>query len=573
VLALRVGAKPYAMFGPTGVRWEQVSPTEWLGRLPAGAGYLSAAALPDERPESLQLLTRHAYAFLQDTRVDWRFDEATSKVETTFTAKTRIMEGADNGPLLGLYPHQWFKNAALEGKLGPSYDSIRGKIYLLAASQFKIERTYHGVLPHWPGIKEGPGATQVNDMLKVDVRKRRELIPGRENKDNWRVTAYWQGKGLTRATQLAAVAELQGDLGARDQLLALVKERMEWWFGGAGRSYFLMDKGLGTVVTYPDEFFAVEEMNDHHFHYGYWIRAAAEIALRDPAWAAKDRWGGMVDLLVADIATPERGRTDFPFLRPFDQYSGFSMASGVGLYDFGNGQESTSEAINAWASIILWGEVTGNRELRDLGIYLYTTEIDAVSHYWFDIHGQVFPPEYKNVEVSWVFGGRYAHKTWWTDEPRQTKGINLLPVTTFSTYLGRDPDYVKRNVAALKPETDNYNAIGKFPPNPPPKDVWQDIFAKYLALADPTAALAQWDRYGSVEVGDTRTHTLHWMLSLQEMGTPDFSVTANTSLYSVFKRPDGRKTYLAFNAGKAPIDVKFSDGKTLTVAPGALGRL
>jgi len=157
VLALRVGAKPYAMFGPTGVRWEQVSPTEWLGRLPAGAGYLSAAALPDERPESLQLLTRHAYAFLQDTRVDWRFDEATSKVETTFTAKTRIMEGADNGPLLGLYPHQWFKNAALEGKLGPSYDSIRGKIYLLAASQFKIERTYHGVLPHWPGIKEGPG--------------------------------------------------------------------------------------------------------------------------------------------------------------------------------------------------------------------------------------------------------------------------------------------------------------------------------------------------------------------------------------------------------------------------------
>jgi hypothetical protein len=94
-----------------------------------------------------------------------------------------------------------------------------------------------------------------------------------------------------------------------------------------------------------------------------------------------------------------------------------------------------------------------------------------------------------------------------------------------------------------------------------------------LALADPAAALAQWDRFGSVEVGDTRTHTLHWMLSLQDMGTPDFGVTANTTLYTVFKRPDGRKTYLAFNAGKAPIDVKFSDGKTLTVAPGVLGRV
>jgi endoglucanase Acf2 len=429
------------------------------------------------------------------------------------------------------------------------------------------------VLPHWPGIKNETDASKVSDLLKIDLRKRRELIPVRENKDDWRVSAYWQGKGLTRATQLAAVAEQQGDLAARDQLLTLVKDRMEWWFGGAGRSYFHHNKGLGSVITYPDEFFAAEEMNDHHFHYGYWIRAAAEIALRDPAWAAKERWGGMVELLVADIATPERGRTDFPFLRPFDQYSGFSMASGVGLYDFGNGQESTSEAINAWASLILWGEATGNTQLRDLGIYLYTTEIDAVNHYWFDVHGLVFPPEYKNIEVSWVFGGRYAHKTWWTDEPRQIKGINLLPVTTFSTYLGADPAYVKRNVAALKPETENYNAIGKFPPNPPPKDIWQDIFSKYLALVDPAAALAQWDRHGSVESGETRTHTLHWMLSLQEMGTPDFSVTANTTLYSVFKRPDGRKTYLAYNASKAPIQVKFSDGKTLSVAPGALGRL
>ena len=572
VLALRVGEKSYALFGPTGVRWEQASRTAWVGHLPAGAGYLSAAALPDDKPETLALLTRHAYAFLQDTHVEWHYDAAGSKVETTFTATTHVMEGADNGPLLGLYPHQWFNNASVADKLGPTYDTIRGKIRLLAASQFKVERSYNGILPYWPGIKEGPGVAQLADLLKVDLRKRRELIPVRENKDDWRVSAYWQGKGLTRATQLASVAEQQGDLAGRDQLLGLVKERMEWWFSGEGRSYFHYNKALGTMVAYPDEFFSIAEMNDHHFWYGYWIRAAAEIAMRDPAWAAKDKWGGMIDLLVSDIATPQRGRADFPFLRPFDPYSGFSMASGVGLYEFGNGQESTSEAIAAWASLILWGEVTGNREIRDLGIYMYTTEIDAVSHYWFDTHGLVFPPEYKNMEASWAFGGRYAHKTWWTDEPRQTKGINLLPVTTFSTYLGRDPAYVKRNVAALKPEVDAYNAVGKFPLNPPPKDIWQDIFVKYLALADPAAALARWDPFGSVELGDTRTHTLHWMLSLQGMGTPDFDVTADTTLFGVFKRPDGQRTYLAYNAGKAPITVTFSDGKSMSVAPSSLGR-
>jgi hypothetical protein len=30
---------------------------------------------------------------------------------------------------------------------------------------------------------------------------------------------------------------------------------------------------------------------------------------------------------------------------------------------------------------------------------------------------------------------------------------------------------------------------------------------------------------------------------------------------------------LAYNAGKAPINVHFSDGKQLVVAPGTLGRL
>jgi endoglucanase Acf2 len=573
VLLLRLKDKTYAVFGPTGARWEAVSATEWTGRLPEGRGYFSAAALPDDTPETLALLSRHAYVFVTETRAEWRYEPGASLVETTFKVSTRVMEGADNGPLIGLYPHQWFNNASVAGKLGPSYDSIRGKIKLLAASQFKTEYKYQGFVPVWPGLKEGPRLDELADVMKADVRKRRELLPGRENNDNWRTSAYWQGKGLTRLTGLAGVAEQQGDLESRDQLLTMVKERMEFWFGGqSGKSYFHLDKSLGTVVSYPDEFFAVKEMNDHHFHYGYFIRAAAEVALRDPAWAVNDKWGAMVELLISDIATTQRGRADFPFLRNFDTYEGHSWASGVGLGEWGNNQESSSEALNAWAALILWGEVTGNRELRDLGVYLYTTESEAINHYWFDIYGQVLAPEYKNVGVSMVFGGKYAHNTWWTDEPRQINGINLLPVAGFSTYLGRDPAYVKRNMAALKVETGIYEKRGQFPPNPPPKDIWQDIFAKYTALADPAAALAQWDRHGSVELGDTRTHTLHWMLSLNEMGTPDFSVVADTPLFQVFKRTDGRKTYLAFNATKALIAVKFSDGQTLSVAPGKLAR-
>ena len=567
-LALRVGGKAYALFAPTGARWEAVSATEWIARLPEGRHFVAAAVLPDDQPATLALLQRHAYAFVRGTQVQWRYDVPASRVETTFSASTQVMEGPDNGPLLGLYPHHWFGNATVEGRLGPAYDTVRGKVRLLAGASFKTSAPYVGFVPWWPGVGDTPRRAELADVMKADLRNaRRLMLPEGQS-------AYWQGKGLQRIAALMSVHEQQGDTAARDQLLAMLKKRMEEWLGGGdNKRYFFVDRGLGAVASHPDEFFALDEVNDHHFWYGYWIRTAAEIALRDPAWAAKDRWGAMIDLLVADIATAERGRADFPFLRNFDAYEGHSWANGlggVGEYgQHGNNQESSSEAINAWAGLVLWGEVSGNTALRDLGAWLYATEVQAIEHYWFDVHGLVLAPEYKNVDVAQLFGGKYIHNTWWTDDPRQTTGINLLPFTTASTYLARHPAYIRRNLAALADEQAIWAARGK---KVDPADIWQDIFAEYQSLADPAQALAAWNRWGAVELGETRSHTLHWLLSLDQLGTPDLSVRADTPLHAVFKRADGRRTYLAFNAGKTPISVRFSDGQVLNVAPGALAR-
>jgi endoglucanase Acf2 len=566
VLVLNVKGKRYAVFGPQGVTWEAQGADAFVGRLPAGKGYFSAAAMPDAKPETLAQFTQHAYAFIQDTKVAWRYDQAQSRVETTFTATTQAMEGTNTTPLLGLYPHHWFRNASVADRLGPAFDTLRGSIRTLAASEFKTVQSYLGWVPFWPAVADQPDGPKLSDVMSKDVRDSRRMLRQGGN------GPYWQGKGLMRVIKLMDVVEQQGDLKERDRLLELVKGRIEDWFSGKdSKTYFQYDEKLGTMVAHPEEYFSIEQMNDHHFHYGYWIRAAAEIALRDPAWASKERWGGMVDKLIADIAHTGRGEKAFPFLRNFDPYEAHSWASGVGLGEFGNNQESSSEAVNAWAGLILWGEVTGNKAVRDLGVYLYTSEVQAIDHYWFDVHKLVFPPEYKNVETSMVFGGKYAHNTWWTDEPRQIKGINLLPINTGSTYLGRYPDYVQKNLDALIPETALYKEFGKLPPNPPPTDIWQDIFSKYQALANPKKALAEWERWGSVELGETRTSTLHWMLSLNAMGLPDFSVTADTPLYSVFKRADGGTTHLAYNASNAAIDVKFSDGKTMKVMPRTLG--
>jgi hypothetical protein len=352
-------------------------------------------------------------------------------------------------------------------------------------------------------------------------------------------------------------------------LLSSLKSRLELWFDGRHAQHFTYDPTLGTLFGFPQEYGSVTQINDHHFHYGYWLQAAAAIGLRDPQWISGERWGGMVRELLKDIVTTERGRTDYPFLRNFDPYEGHSWASGIQPFEFGNNQESSSEAVNAWAGVILLGEVMHDRALRDLGIYLYTAEVASVQQYWFDLPGNVLAPELGSPFASMVFGGMYGYNTWWTEEPRQIMGINLLPITTASTYLGRDPAAIERAFAALPLEVKAYQTRGITDGTPP--EIWQDVLAEYLALADPAAALKAWDRHSYVEVGETRTHTLYWIQSLAEMGRPDFSVTADTALYGVFIK-DGRRSHLAYNAGDVEKTVHFSDGVALTVPAHALAR-
>ena len=235
------------MFVPTGVAWEQVGPSEWTARLPAGKGYLSAAALPDAKAETLALFTRHAYAFIQDTRVSWQYQPERSQVESTFTVSTRAMEGPDNGPLLGLYPHQWFNNASVQPQLGGAYDTVRGPIRLLAAAQFKIQRAYNGFVPYWPGLKDAPRLGELTEVIDKDLREARRMML-QEGDD-----AYWQGKGLQRTLMLLDVVEQQGDFKARDKLLEMMKKRVEEWFSGESRkTYFAYDKSLRMGTSLED---------------------------------------------------------------------------------------------------------------------------------------------------------------------------------------------------------------------------------------------------------------------------------------------------------------------------------
>ena len=560
---VRVGGGAYAIFAPAGSRWTRAGAKELVLHLPADGRYFSVAGLPDARPETVEDFRAVAFAFPVDTRADWSYDERASVVRTTFTVTTVARDGGGAATLMGLYPHQWYALTPAQ-KAGHAYESVRGPIRLIKGNSFAIERPYGGFVPRWAGLTDPSASESVDSLMVGDLAKADRLFM-RQGRGT-----YWIGKGLGAVAQLMNVAEAQGKDETRDELLALLKKRLESWFDGKHSTYFFQDSTIGTFAGVPQEYDSIVAMNDHHFHYGYWIIASAYVALLDPAWAAQDRWGGMVDKVVADIATDERGRKDFPFLRNFDPYEGHSWASGNALFADGNNQESSSEAVNAWAGLVLWGEATGNRRLRDLGIYLYTSEVASIQEYWFDLEGRVFAAEYGKPYASMVFGGKYSYNTWWTQEPRQILGINLLPITPASTYLGADPENVRKLVDALPGEVQAYRSRGM--DDGTPKDIWQDVFASYMALADADAGLAMWDRRGAIENGETRTHTLYWLSSLKEMGRPDFTVRADAPLYAVFRDAAGKRTYLAYNAATTPRRVTFTDGKTLDVPARSLAR-
>ncbi|MFM7569641.1 MAG: hypothetical protein ACKO8O_13215, partial [Betaproteobacteria bacterium] len=80
-----------------------------------------------------------------------------------------------------------------------------------------------------------------------------------------------------------------------------------------------------------------------------------------------------------------------------------------------------------------------------------------------------------------------------------------------------------------------------------------------------------WNSRGSVELGETRTRTFHWLSTLRAAGAIDRTVTADSALYSVFVRETGERTYVVYQpAGKGARNVRFSDGTALRAEPGRL---
>ena len=497
-----------------------------------GRGFAVVAA-PDAEPATLDLLTRHAFSQPGQTTASWHWLRAEGTVAVDFDFDS------DRPLLSGLYQHQYSRSDQELTQL--SYATPRGELRLALTDSFSVRLPFDGIMPALPAGELAAEAAGHLSQYVTETSRMFGLMPGQTRESD----SYSDGKSFGRLASLLTIADQLGDGESAAVLLAELKHRLEEWFTADASPWFYYDDVWGALLASPTSHGHDNQLNDHPFHYGYFLQAAASVAERDPQWAAT--WGSAVDLLVRDTAAL-RGDPHFPFLRAVDIYTGHGWASGSGRYDRGNNLESSSEAINHAAGLLRWAEAVGDEELAQLAAFLFASQVDSVYQYWFAAGGN-FPEGFDRTAVGIVWSDGGAYTTWWTGQPGAIHGINFLPITAASVYLARDPQFVLDNYRAMTDDAAHY---------------WPDIALQYLALADPDAALGQWAEVQPVEFGESRAKTLWYLSSLATNGTPVAGVWSDFAQSGVLENSAGR-TYIAYNAAADNRQVTFSDGTAFQV--------
>jgi endoglucanase Acf2 len=605
----------YGIFLPANVGWQITTDSAGTPSLTTSApltrdnGYFSVATLPDNTAATFNLFLQHAYSFVTGSTASYHVDDSTGLITTAYVVTTNFVEpgsGHVDSPIQALYPNQYLV-------LGPgvplvpdlSYASSRGPMDLVASKSFTtVIQDEGGTLPFIPDVPNGDGSyhTQLFEdqilpyLISVSTYAPRDgsnflsldklIIPG---------DVYASGQNLLGAMQMVPLLfQVAQDPGVptsdrtlaqqlADRVFNLVKDGIGSWLsaqddqalqllyyqGGTG--------GWDALLAEAGAFGSSVSINDQNLGFGYYLKTAALIAQYDPTWGDLANMGAIIDLIVKEVANPDRDNLDsrfvFPFLRNFDVYDGRSLADGAGNSSSGNNQESSSESIDFSTGLIQWGEATGDLNLQNLGEYLYDTEVNAFYDYYFNENPNTgtYPPGFSTTTNPRTFitnvsdnGG--SQTTFFGLETSKVLGIQVLPINGSSYYLaGRLPTiaansaYINQNVtyALLNPAQAGVVPISG--------DVYLTTTYDYQALSDPQTALASYMAKLNADNltpfngngADNNAVNLQWINVLLQYGNVDTSVTANTVNYVVFNK-NGVRTYVAFNPEPYASDVTFN---------------
>ncbi len=472
--------------------------------------------------------------------------------------------------LAGLHPLHW-KNSN-QATTQYRVRSARGTIKFAQTSAFSYTLPSVGVLPTMPTI---PGSFDESALASLVS----EFVAQGESAWNTETSTYWAGKNYGKVAELIAIADAIGMDSEALQLLNWLKSELEDWFAADTNGsldinkYFVYDDDWSTLLGLEEAFASHHQLNDHHFHYGYFVRAAAEICRLDPAWCSADQYGPMIELLISDYAG-DRDDPMFPYLRNFDPANGFSWASGMVNFVRGNNNESTSEAANAYGAMVLYGLITGQDALAERGMYLHASTAAAYWEYWNNIDGynnvsneaDNFPSGYNRITTSIIWGEGSAFATFFSGAFAHILGIQGLPSNPLILHVGQYANYMVDYVALGLSQSSNGKPSGLQP------DQWSDLWWNLWAMTDADASIADYNTVASYqpEAGETKAHTYHWIhtfAALGQMITGTGDLTADYPAALAFDN-NGITSYVVYNFGTAPRTVTYSDGQIVNAAPG-----
>ncbi len=383
-------------------------------------------------------------------------------------------------PLVALLPHQFDQLSATLPVIG-TYDSLRGPLRLVRAKIFTTKLPKIAPKESFAPLTAA-GQLVVKPALQQDLASLRKT-PLPESKN------YFLGTWLGKVASLAQLADSLDMIKEREELLDLLEGRLV-----DGFKYYTYDSSQTSFISTKPEF-GNEKLNDHHFHYGYFIRAAAVLSRYRPQSMALLK--PQIEEMVKDIATLDRQSGKYPFLRHFNAYESHSFADGYGQLADGLNQESSSEAMNAWYGLYLWARITNEKPLEDYSLYLFNQELLGAKYYWFNI-ANVYPPEYEHKIASIVWGGKVDFATWFAKEAEMVYGIELLPLTPASDYLGTLPDFSPY-------EKDFERSGGKL------ENSWGDLFLVWKSFYQPVEAKAELSRLKSYDGSGSKALTLYFI--------------------------------------------------------------
>ena len=508
-----------------------------------------------------------------------------------------------------------------------TWNTIMGPLRLYRGSSFVQVIDTKGFLPFLPSQAVDTSQKAVEDIYETMRNwfylEEFQINGGHINSfvrdigtyDNAQNFSYEPGlatliESLTIADQLAQSKLLTGDdtstnkLGAclckprkqvaaemRDYILQALEELVGQWADVYTTQLIQYNPKFCTTYGFPPGHKSCQDLNDHHFIFGYFLRAAAAIGRYDPEWLKTHL--PFFDELGRDVANYNRADKNYPFLRNFSPFYGHSWANGT---TDGNGenQESTSEAINFSAGLIELGFLLGKNDWRDLGMYMYEQEILAIEQYWFNQDAKLtntIPPIPTDPNKITYNGNWPAHfvtfkgpdgKVWHSTLAGilhqrfvarksffgpidTTYSIQMTPLSANTLYLGRNHSW-------LKATWEQYLLDTGAEKNPNIKADQENIIAAWQARMPASgsgingtglsAALERIAREHSFQQQATNTMAKHWAYTNALLGPVDTSIVANTPSYGVFNNGTQGYHLVAYNPSEQPISVKFTQRQT-----------